>query len=67
MNKWFVSNKPNPSHPYEKVGPLVQDLETALKGTTSLLALKAGRSELHLAHLMSPAIYPELSLKWEAY
>ena len=43
------TSKPNPSQANERVGPLVQDLESVLKGATFLLSLKMGRSEFHLA------------------
>ena len=57
------TSKPNPSQANERVGPLVQDLESVLKGTTSLLSLKVGRSEFHLApHVPShsPSLTPEM-------
>ena len=43
------TSKPNLSQVNEGVGPLVQDLESVLKGTTSLLSLKVCTSEFHLA------------------
>ena len=43
------TTKPNPSRANERVGPIVQDLESVFKRTTSLLSLKAGRSDFYLA------------------
>ena len=43
------TTKPNPSHPNERVCTHVQDPDSALKGTTSLLTLKWDRSEFHIA------------------
>ena len=65
INNWLVEQPPNriPSRANERVGPLVQDLESVLKGTTSLLSLKAGTSEFHL----TPYVPSYLPLKWEAY
>ena len=57
------TSKPNPSQANERVGPLVQDLESVLKGITSLLSLKVGRTEFHLApHVpsYSPSLTPEM-------
>ena len=57
------TSKPNPSQANERVGPLVQDLESVLKGTTSLLSLKAGRSEFQLTPYVpnySPSLTPEM-------
>ena len=57
------TSKLHPSEANERVGPLVQDLESMLKGTTSLLSLKVGRSEFHLApHVPShlPSLTPEI-------
>ena len=57
------TSKSNPSQANERVGPLVQDLKSVLKGTTSLLSLKVGRSEFHLApHVAShsPSLTPEM-------
>ena len=57
------TSKPNPSQANERVGPLVQDLESVFKGTTSLLSLKVGRSEFHFApHVPShsPSLTPEM-------
>ena len=42
------------------MGPLVQDLESVFEGTTSLLSLKAGRSEFHLT-LYVPSYSPGLT------
>ncbi|TYJ96446.1 Transposon Tf2-6 polyprotein [Cucumis melo var. makuwa] len=56
----------NPSQAKEKVGPLVQDLDSILKGTTYLLSQKwVGVNSI--LHSMSLAIHSILSLKWEAY
>ena len=71
MSHWFSyeqlvcgpTSKPNPSQANERVVPLIQDLESVLKGTTSLLSLKVGRSEFHLApHVLShsPSLTPEM-------
>ena len=57
------TSKPNPSQANERVGPLVQDLKSLFKGTTSLLSLKVCRSEFHLApHVPShsPSLTPEM-------
>ena len=57
------TTKPNPSQANERVGPLVQDLELVLKGTTFLLSLQAGRSEFHLTPYVpsySPSLAPEI-------
>ena len=57
------TSKLNPSQANERVGPLVQDLESVLKGTTSLLSLKVVRSEFYLApHVPShsPSLTPEM-------
>ena len=57
------TSKPNLSQANERVGPLVQDLELVLKGTTFLLSLKVGRSEFHLAPyvpIYSPSLTPEM-------
>ncbi|TYK04985.1 hypothetical protein E5676_scaffold143G002100 [Cucumis melo var. makuwa] len=56
----------NPSRTNEKVRPLVQDLDSVLKGTTYLLSQKwVGVNSV--LHPMSLAIHSVLSLKWEAY
>ena len=60
MNNWFVVQ---PLNRPERMGPLVQDLESVLKGTTSLLSLKACRSEFNLAPYVpsySPSLTPEM-------
>ena len=57
------TSKPNPYQANEWVGPLDQELESVLKGTTSLLSLKVGSSEFHLApHVpsYSPSLTPEM-------
>ena len=57
------TSKPNPSQGNEWVGLLVQVLESVLNGTTSLLCLKVGRREFHLApHVpsYSPSLTPEM-------
>ena len=56
------TSKPTPSQANERVGPFVQDLELVLKGTTSLLSLKVGRSEFHLAPHV-PSNSPSLNLE----
>ena len=56
------TTKSNPSQANERVGPLVQDLESVFKGTTSLLSIKAGRSEFHLTPYV-PNYSPSLSLE----
>ena len=56
------TTEPNPSQANERVGPLVQDLESVLKGTTSLLSLKAGRTEFHLTPYV-PSYSPSLTLE----
>ena len=43
------NSKLNSSQANESVGSLVKDKKLVLKGTTSLLSLKVGRSEFHLA------------------
>ncbi|KAA0052875.1 hypothetical protein E6C27_scaffold1184G00060 [Cucumis melo var. makuwa] len=56
----------NPSRANEKMGSLIQDLDSVLKGTTYLLSPKwVGVNSV--LHPMSLAIYLVLSLKWEAY
>ena len=57
------TNKLNPSQANERVGPLVQDLESVLKRITSLLSLKVCRREFHLVpHVPShsPSLTPEI-------
>ena len=71
MSHWFSNeqlvcgptSKLNPSQANERVGPLVQELELVLKGTTSLLSVKPGRSEFHLTPYVpsySPSLTPEM-------
>ncbi|KAA0058855.1 hypothetical protein E6C27_scaffold98G00150 [Cucumis melo var. makuwa] len=56
----------NPSRANEKVGPLVQNLDSVLKGTTYLLS--QNWVGVHsILHPMSLAIHSVLPLKWEAY
>ncbi|TYK05722.1 hypothetical protein E5676_scaffold98G002060 [Cucumis melo var. makuwa] len=56
----------SPSRTNEKVGLLVQDLDSVLKGTIDLLSQKlVGVNSI--LHPMSIAIHSVLSLKWEAY
>ncbi|KAA0059691.1 hypothetical protein E5676_scaffold111G00470 [Cucumis melo var. makuwa] len=56
----------NPSRANEKVGPLVQDLDSILKGTIYLLSQKwVGVNSI--LHPMSLAIHSVLPLKCEAY
>ena len=64
MNNWFVVQPVNriSLKPMRGVRPLVQDLESVLKGTTSLLSLKVGTSDFHLAPYVpsySPSLTPE--------
>ncbi|TYJ99753.1 ty3-gypsy retrotransposon protein [Cucumis melo var. makuwa] len=68
LNNWFKVQpiNMNPSRANEKVGPLVQDLNSVLKETTYLLSQKRVGVNSVL-HPMSLAIHLGLSLKWEAY
>ncbi|KAA0026198.1 hypothetical protein E5676_scaffold343G001020 [Cucumis melo var. makuwa] len=65
LNNWFKVQpiNQNPSRANEKVGPLVQDLDSVLKGTTYLLSQKW----VGVWHPISLAIHPILPLKLEAY
>ncbi|KAA0049861.1 hypothetical protein E5676_scaffold4197G00010 [Cucumis melo var. makuwa] len=68
LNNWFKVQpiNLNLSRANEKVGPLVQDLDSVFKGTTYLLPQKwVGVNSI--LHPMSLAIHSVLSLKWEAY
>ncbi|KAA0061317.1 hypothetical protein E5676_scaffold1799G00060 [Cucumis melo var. makuwa] len=67
LNNWFKVQpiNLNPSRANEKVGPLVIDLDSILKGTTSLLSLKWVAVNPVL-HPMSLSIHSVLSLKEEA-
>ncbi|KAA0040840.1 hypothetical protein E5676_scaffold306G00650 [Cucumis melo var. makuwa] len=68
LNNWFKVQPINlsPSQTNEKVGPLVQDLDSVLKETTYLLSQKlVGVNSI--LHPMSLAIQSVLFLKWEAY
>ncbi|KAA0057136.1 hypothetical protein E5676_scaffold371G00240 [Cucumis melo var. makuwa] len=68
LNNWFKVQpiNLNPSRTNEKVGPLVQGLDSVLKGTTYLLSQKwVGVNSI--LHPMSLAVHSILSLKWEAY
>ncbi|KAA0041259.1 hypothetical protein E5676_scaffold32G00700 [Cucumis melo var. makuwa] len=68
LNNWFKVQpiNLNPSRTNEKVGALVQDLDSVLKGTTYLLSQKwVGVNSI--LYPMSLAIYSVLPLKWEAY
>ncbi|KAA0050441.1 hypothetical protein E6C27_scaffold175G00400 [Cucumis melo var. makuwa] len=68
LNNWFKVQPANlnPSRANEKVGPLVQDLDSVLKGTTYLLTRKwVGVNSV--LHPMSLVIHSVLSLKWKAY
>ncbi|KAA0047592.1 hypothetical protein E5676_scaffold648G00210 [Cucumis melo var. makuwa] len=68
LNNWFKVQpiNLNPSRANEKVGPLVQDLDSILKETTYLLSQKwVGVNSV--LHPMSLAIHSILSLKWKAY
>ncbi|KAA0056063.1 hypothetical protein E5676_scaffold451G00810 [Cucumis melo var. makuwa] len=68
LNNWFKVQpiNLNPSRTNEKVGPLVQDLDSILKGTTYLLSQKWVGVNFVL-HPISLAIHLVLSLKCEAY
>ncbi|KAA0033335.1 hypothetical protein E5676_scaffold275G00710 [Cucumis melo var. makuwa] len=68
LNNWFKVQpiNQNPSRTNEKVGHLVQDLDSVLKGTTYLLSQKWARVN-SILHPMSLAIHSVLPLKWEAY
>ncbi|KAA0067856.1 hypothetical protein E6C27_scaffold2484G00690 [Cucumis melo var. makuwa] len=68
LNNWFKVQpiNLNPSRTNEKVGSLVQDLDSVLKGTTYLLSQKWVVVNFIL-HPMFLAIHSILSLKWEAY
>ncbi|KAA0036865.1 uncharacterized protein E5676_scaffold110G002400 [Cucumis melo var. makuwa] len=68
LNNWFKVQpiNLNPSGTNKKVGPLVQDLDSVLKGTTYLLSQKWVGVNFVL-HLMFLAIHSVLSMKWEAY
>ncbi|KAA0047005.1 hypothetical protein E6C27_scaffold230G001970 [Cucumis melo var. makuwa] len=68
LNNWFKAQplNRNPSQANEKVGPLVQDLDSVLKGTTYLLSQKwVGVNSI--LHPMSLAIHSVLPLKWETF
>ncbi|KAA0039158.1 Ulp1-like peptidase [Cucumis melo var. makuwa] len=68
LNNWFKVQplNHNPSRTNEKVGPLVQDLDSVVKETTYLLSQKwVGVNSIF--HLMYLAIHSILPLKWEAY
>ncbi|KAA0026278.1 hypothetical protein E5676_scaffold305G00070 [Cucumis melo var. makuwa] len=68
LNNWFKVQpiNLNPSRANEKVGSLVKDLDSVLKGTTYLLSQKwVGVNSV--LHPMSLAIHSVLSLKWEPY
>ncbi|TYK30587.1 hypothetical protein E5676_scaffold974G00080 [Cucumis melo var. makuwa] len=68
LNNWFKVQpiNLNPSRANEKVRPLVQDLDSVLKGTTYLSSQKWVGVNFVLQP-MSLAIHLVLSLKWEAY
>ncbi|KAA0026053.1 hypothetical protein E6C27_scaffold581G00420 [Cucumis melo var. makuwa] len=68
LNNWFKVQpiNLNPSRANETVGPLVQDLDSILKGTTYILTEKWVRATSVL-YPISLAIHSVLSLKWEAY
>ncbi|KAA0060436.1 hypothetical protein E6C27_scaffold22G002620 [Cucumis melo var. makuwa] len=68
LNNWFKVQpiNQNPSRTNEQVGPLVQDLDSVLKGTTYLLFQKwVGVNSI--LHPMPLAIHSVLPLKLEAY
>ncbi|KAA0032301.1 hypothetical protein E6C27_scaffold219G001490 [Cucumis melo var. makuwa] len=68
LNNWFKVQplNLNPFRATKKVRPLVQDLDSVLKGTTYLLSQKwvGANSVLHPMFLATHSI---LSMKWEAY
>ncbi|KAA0035371.1 hypothetical protein E6C27_scaffold597G00070 [Cucumis melo var. makuwa] len=68
LNNWFKVQpiNQNPSRTNEKVGPLVQDLDSVLKGTTYVLSQKWVEVN-SILHTMSLAIHSVLPLKWKAY
>ncbi|KAA0035220.1 protein FAR1-RELATED SEQUENCE 2-like [Cucumis melo var. makuwa] len=68
LNNWFKVQtlNLNPSRANEKVGPLVQDLDSVLKGTTYLLSQKWVGAN-YVLHPMCLAIHSVLSLKLKAY
>lgn len=48
MNIWFMVQPINQiSLGPKRVGPIIQDLKSVLKGTTFLLTLEASRDEFH--------------------
>ncbi|KAA0035299.1 hypothetical protein E5676_scaffold84G00690 [Cucumis melo var. makuwa] len=68
LNNWFKVQpiNLNPSRANEKVEPLVQDLDSVLKGTTYILSQKwVGVNSI--LHPMSLAIHSIPPLKWKAY
>ena len=68
LNNWFKVQpiNQNPSRANKKVKPLVQDLDSVLKGTTHLQSQKwVGVNSV--LHPMFLAIHSVLSLKCEAY
>ncbi|TYK18652.1 hypothetical protein E5676_scaffold390G00150 [Cucumis melo var. makuwa] len=68
LNSWFKVQPTNlnPSRANEKVGPLVQDFDSVLKGTSYLLSQKwVGVNSV--LHPMSLDIHSVLSLKYEVY
>ncbi|KAA0048590.1 hypothetical protein E5676_scaffold236G00270 [Cucumis melo var. makuwa] len=67
-NNWFKVQpiNLNPSRANEKVGSLVQDLDSVLKGTAYLLSQKWVEVN-SILHPMSLTIHSILPLKWEAY
>ncbi|TYK09786.1 hypothetical protein E5676_scaffold127G00760 [Cucumis melo var. makuwa] len=68
LNNWFKVQpiNLNPSWANEKLGPLVQCLDSVLKGTTYLLSQKwVGVNSV--LHPMSLAIHSVLSQKWKVY
>ncbi|TYK08794.1 hypothetical protein E5676_scaffold1300G00230 [Cucumis melo var. makuwa] len=68
LNNWFKVQpiNQNPSRANEKVGPLVQDMDSVLKGTTYLLSQKWVGVD-SILYPMSLAIHLVLPLKREAY
>ncbi|TYK03735.1 gag/pol protein [Cucumis melo var. makuwa] len=66
LNNWFKIEpiNLNPSRANQKVGPLVQNLDSVLKGTTYLLSQK-WVGENFIVHPLSIACHSVLSLKWK--
>ncbi|KAA0025880.1 hypothetical protein E6C27_scaffold34G001610 [Cucumis melo var. makuwa] len=70
LNNWLKVQpiNLNPSRANEKVGPLVQDMDSVLKGRSELRLLSQNWIGVNsVLHPMSLAIDSILSLKWKAY